>query len=55
MKGAEIDIQKVDMGIALCHFEIAATEAGLKGQIIQKDPEIHHDPDTDYILTYHFM
>ncbi len=25
------DIQKVDMGIAMCHFELTAAEAGLKG------------------------
>lgn len=54
LKGAAIDIQKVDMGIALCHFEIAADEKNMKGHVIQKDPGISHDPDTDYILTYTF-
>lgn len=46
------DIQKVDMGIALCHFEIAAEESGLKGRIIQSDPGIVTPEDTEYIATF---
>ena len=26
------DLQRVDMGIAMCHFELAAREAGLPGR-----------------------
>jgi nitroreductase len=26
-----MDLQKVDMGIAMCHFELAAEESGLDG------------------------
>lgn len=47
-----IDIQKVDLGIALCHFAIAAQEKGLNGQIIQTDPGISIPENTDYIATY---
>ena len=46
------DIQKVDLGIAICHFEIAANEQGLKGSIIQKDPGIAVPDNTEYIATY---
>ena len=46
------DIQKVDLGIALCHFEIAAKEGGLKGKFIQSDPGITAAEDTEYIATY---
>ena len=46
------DIQKVDLGIALCHFEIAAKESGLKGRFIQADPGISVAGDTEYIATY---
>lgn len=46
------DIQKVDLGIALCHFEIAADERGIKGQFIQEDPGIQTPEDTEYIATY---
>ncbi len=49
---ATVDIQKVDLGIALCHFEIAAEESGLKGKFIQSDPGIMAAEDTEYIATY---
>lgn len=51
-KEATGDIQKVDLGIALCHFEIAAEESGLKGKFIQSDPGIMAAEDTEYIATY---
>ena len=46
------DIQKVDLGIALCHFEIAAEESGLEGKFIQLDPEIPVAENTEYIATF---
>ena len=46
------DIQKVDLGIALCHFEIAAEESRLKGRFIQTDPGIPVEEDTEYIATF---
>ena len=46
------DIQKVDLGIALCHFEIAAKEAGLSGRFIQSDPGITTAEGTEYIATF---
>ena len=46
------DIQKVDLGIALCHFEIAAEERRLKGRFIQTDPGIPVEEDTEYIATF---
>lgn len=51
-KEATGDIQKVDLGIALCHFEIAAEEGGLKGKFIQSVPGISAAEDTEYIATY---
>ena len=42
----------MDLGIALCHFEIAADERGIKGQFIQEDPGIQTPEDTEYIATY---
>ena len=51
-KEATGDIQKVDLGIALCHFEIGAEERGLKGHFIQEDPGIRTPEDTEYIATY---
>jgi nitroreductase len=34
------DLQRVDMGIAMCHFELAAREAGLTGAWVVEDPAI---------------
>jgi nitroreductase len=38
-KRYEFDIQKIDMGIAMLHFEVAAREAGLKGRWESPSPE----------------
>jgi hypothetical protein len=34
------DIQRLDIGIAMCHFELTARELGLKGKWVLKEPEI---------------
>jgi len=34
------DLQRVDLGIALCHFELAARELGLTGEWVLGEPEI---------------
>jgi nitroreductase len=36
----DIKIQNIDMGIALCHFESAAQELGLKGSLQVREPPI---------------
>jgi hypothetical protein len=36
----DIKIQNIDMGIALCHFESAARELGLKGSLQVREPAI---------------
>ena len=46
------DIQKVDLVIALCHFEIAAKESGLQGTFVQKDPGISIAEDMEYIASF---
>ena len=32
------DLQRVDLGIALCHFELAARELGLAGEWVLDEP-----------------
>lgn len=32
------DLQRIDLGIAMCHFELAAREAGLPGTWVADDP-----------------
>jgi hypothetical protein len=51
-KGDVLDIQQVDLGIALCHFELAAREAALSGHFAAADPGIACPDHTTYVLTY---
>ena len=46
------DMQKIDMGIALCHFALAAAEDGLSIEFRVSDPGIAAEPDTEYIASY---
>ena len=51
--GGTIDMQKIDMGIALCHFDLAAKEAGLVPRFVQSDPGIAAE-GLEYIASYQF-
>ena len=46
------DMQKIDMGIALCHFDAVLAEAGIKCVLEVNDPGIGVPKDTSYIATY---
>ncbi|MDO4750138.1 MAG: nitroreductase family protein [Eubacteriales bacterium] len=46
------DMQKIDMGIALCHFDLAAREKGIKPRLELEDPGIPTPPQVEYIATY---
>lgn len=46
------DIQKIDMGIALCHFALAAQESGIPVSFLREDPGLAHGTDTFYIASY---
>ncbi len=47
-----LDMQRIDMGIALCHFELAARELGMKLSFAQENPGLPHDDGTVYIASY---
>lgn len=47
---ASLDMQRVDMGIALCHFALAAKERGLSMAFDLCDPGIQ--TDVEYIASY---
>ena len=47
----DIKVQNVDMGIAICHFELSAKELGLKGDWNVNDPQIKSD-DMEYIVSW---
>lgn len=47
------DLQRLDIGIAMCHLELSANELGLRGTWVDADPGL--DPPnkhTQYILTW---
>ena len=46
------DLQKIDVGIALCHFELAAKECGLDVCLELADPAVPVREDVQYIATY---
>lgn len=48
------DMQKIDMGIALCHFALSAKESGLNISFSINDPNLTSDSDTEYIASYTF-
>lgn len=46
------DLQRVDMGIAMCHFELSAKELGLKGSWVVEDPALPLPDKTEYVVTW---
>lgn len=52
-KAPAIDIQRIDMGIAMCHFELTARELQLEGRWSKEKPaDIHPPKDCEYIVTW---
>jgi hypothetical protein len=43
------DVQRIDMGIAMCHFELTAAELGLRGQWVLSEP---NSVGSDSVLEY---
>ena len=46
------DMQKIDLGIALCHFALAAKENGINACFSTNNPGITAEADTEYIASY---
>lgn len=46
------DLQRVDLGIAMCHFELAAREAGLAGRWVVEAPGIATPPGVEYTASW---
>ena len=46
------DMQKIDLGIVLCHFALAAKENGISVSFHINDPGIAAEADTEYIASY---
>ena len=53
MKENELgDVQKVDVGIALAHFDLTMEENGASGRFVFEDPGVKTPEDVSYIVTY---
>jgi nitroreductase len=47
------DLQRVDVGIAMCHFDLTAQEMGLTGRWVVSEPSIEKpDQSTEYVVTW---
>jgi nitroreductase len=46
------DLQRVDIGIAMCHFELVALELGLNGSWILDDPKLQTPEGAEYTVTW---
>lgn len=46
------DMQMIDIGIAMCHFDLAAKEQGLQTEFVHNDPMLPDSADAEYVGTY---
>jgi nitroreductase len=47
------DMQKIDMGIAMCHFDLSLKEAGIEGRFEKSAPDIKlPDESVEYIVSW---
>jgi nitroreductase len=46
------DLQRVDMGIAMCHFELTARSLGLNGHWIVEEPDLKTPGGAEYTVTW---
>ena len=51
-RSPEVDVQRLDIGIALAHFVLALGEQGVSGSLAQTDPGLAHAEDETYILSW---
>ena len=49
--GEKLDMQMIDMGIALCHFALTAEELGLERAFVEEDPCLVNSVG-EYITSY---
>lgn len=47
-----VDMHRIDVGIAICHFHLAVEEQGMAGYFERKDPEMDFDENLSYIATW---
>jgi len=47
-----LDMQQIDVGIALCHFDLTAKALGMEPVFSRNDPGLVTDAETEYIASY---
>ncbi len=48
-----VDLQRIDLGIAMCHFELCSRESGMQGHWEVTEPQQKNVPDaTEYIVSW---
>ncbi|MCX6554510.1 MAG: nitroreductase, partial [Candidatus Aminicenantes bacterium] len=48
-----VDLQRIDLGIAMCHFQLSAAELGLAGGWQDEDPRLPATPaNYEYIVSF---
>lgn len=48
----KLDMQMIDIGIAICHFDLAAKECGLNVAFELNDPKIETNGDIEYVASF---
>ncbi len=48
----KLDMQMIDMGIALCHFDLTAKENGLNFAFELNDPKLAINDDVEYVASF---
>jgi hypothetical protein len=46
------DMQRLDIGIAMCHFDLVCREAGMTGEWTREDPKLTDKKEPVYIASY---
>lgn len=47
-----MDMGRIDLGIAMCHFDLAVREQGMEGTFLREDPGLTAAKDLRYIATW---
>ncbi len=53
--GGSFDMQKIDLGIALCHFALAAEEQGIQVEFFLIEPAVSKPAELEYIASYRLI
>ncbi len=55
LTASTIDMQKIDMGIALCHFDLMMKELGIEAEFVLKDPSVESALGLEYIGSFQIV